>query len=564
MPTRISVLAAYFIIVLSIGFLARRRLSDSPGEYFLAGRTLSVFVLLGTMAATNFSAFTVFGTSGAGYRDGLGFFPIMAFGTGFMALTFWLLGRRIWQLGRARDLITPAELVSTIYNHRGLSALFALVMVVFTVPYLALQPLAAGLVLSSLFGLPQAVGAGLITLIIVLYTIRGGFRAVAWTDVFQGLLMATLMIVALLLVASHFGGLSRAANEALQLHPELFSRPGGTGFYTPAIWFSYLMLWFFCDPMFPQLFQRFYSARSERALGRTMLYYPAICTLVFFPPVALGVLGRLSFPGLADTASDNIVPLLMTSIGGDFMGTLILTAGLAALMSTMDSQLLTLSSIFTRDLHPLISRKPDATGHTGRIFVLGLAIAGFALAINPPATILQIATQAFTGLAVLFPTVFFGLYLKTPRPAAALASIITGEAIVIAYALNLLPTFGFLPAVPAVAGAVIAYVVALPLHRLQGRPSLARRTAFSLAGFGLLFLAAQDFWRWGEVGPLFLGWPTWAWYFVALSAAQTALMVYWLRSPAPATGQRRPAASHAVEAPEGPPAEQPGPSTPRR
>ncbi|MBN1855994.1 MAG: sodium:solute symporter family protein [Dehalococcoidia bacterium] len=536
MLTRISVLAAYFVILLSIGFLARRRLKDSPGEYFLAGRSLSVFVLVGTMAATNFSAFTVFGTSGAGYRDGLAFFPIMAFGTGFMALTFWLLGRRIWRLGRARGLITPAELIGSLYNHRGLSALFALGMVVFTIPYLALQPLAAGLVLNSLFGLPQAAGAGLITLIIVLYTVRGGFRAVAWTDVFQGLLMVTLMVVALLLVASHFGGLTQATKEALQLHPELFSRPGGAGFYTPAIWFSYLMLWFFCDPMFPQLFQRFYTARSERVLGRTMLLYPAICTLAFFPPVALGVLGRLNFPGLADKAADNIVPLLMTTIAGDFMGTLILTAGLAALMSTMDSQLLTLSSIFARDLHPLISRKPDTTGRTGRFFVLGLAIVGFALAINPPATILQIATQAFTGLAVLFPTVFFGLYLKTPRPTAALASIITGEALVIAYALHLLPTFGFLPAVPAIAGAILAYVLALPLHRLRYSPCLQRRPAICLTGFGLLFLAAQDFWRWGETGPLILGWPTWAWYFVVLSAAQTALMVYWLQTPEPVAG----------------------------
>ena len=66
----------------------------------MAGRGLGSFVLLGTMAATNFSAFTVFGASGAGYRDGLSFFPIMAFGTGFMALTFWLLGRKVWQWGR--------------------------------------------------------------------------------------------------------------------------------------------------------------------------------------------------------------------------------------------------------------------------------------------------------------------------------------------------------------------------------------------------------------------------------------------------------------------------------
>ena len=93
MAVKVCVLAGYFILVLIIGFLARTRWKSSPEAYFLADRKLGTLVLLGTMAATNFSAFTVFGTSGAGYRDGYAFFPIMGFGTGFMALTFWVITR---------------------------------------------------------------------------------------------------------------------------------------------------------------------------------------------------------------------------------------------------------------------------------------------------------------------------------------------------------------------------------------------------------------------------------------------------------------------------------------
>ncbi|MGB8718448.1 MAG: hypothetical protein WCD46_04005, partial [Desulfobacterales bacterium] len=104
MPVRIGVLVAYFLVVLVIGLLARTRWKSSPVTYFLADRRLGTVVLLGTMVATNFSAFTVFGASGAGYRDGYAFFPIMGFGTGFMALTFWIIGRRIWQVGRERGL----------------------------------------------------------------------------------------------------------------------------------------------------------------------------------------------------------------------------------------------------------------------------------------------------------------------------------------------------------------------------------------------------------------------------------------------------------------------------
>ena len=109
MEVRIIVISLYFISVLTIGFVTRTRWKATPDEYFLAGRGLGTFVLLGTMTATNFSAFTVFGASGAGYRDGYAFFPIVGFGTGFMALTFWLIGKKIWQVGKARNIVSPAE-----------------------------------------------------------------------------------------------------------------------------------------------------------------------------------------------------------------------------------------------------------------------------------------------------------------------------------------------------------------------------------------------------------------------------------------------------------------------
>ena len=158
-----------------------------------------------------------------------------------------------------------------------------------------------------------------------------------------------------------------------------------------------------------------------------MLFYPLICTVVFFLPISVGVLGHLSFPDLVGKEADKILPMTMTLISGDFMAALVIAAGLAALMSTMDSQLLTLSSIFTRDILPLIGKFKGETSVSGRIFVISLSIAGLLLAYKPPATILQIATQTFTGLAVLFPTVIFGLYLKKVFPLAALLSIVCGE-----------------------------------------------------------------------------------------------------------------------------------------
>lgn len=522
------------MLILIIGFIARTRIKSSPETYFLADRKLGSLVLLGTMVATNFSAFTVFGTSGAGYRDGYAFFPIMGFGTGFMALTFWILGRRIWQIGRDHGVVTPPELVRHLYSSPHLSSLFALVMIVFTIPYLALQPMAAGYALEALIGLPYEYGCLTVTVIIVLYTFRGGLRAVAWTDLFQGMLMFGLLLAALVIVANHHGGFLEAHQQLLKSNPQLFSRPGGTAKYTYGVWFSFIMLWFFCDPMFPQLFQRFFTAKNQNAIAHTMLFYPLICTIVFFLPISVGVMGHLSFPDLVGKEADRILPMALTLISGDFMASLVLAAGLAALMSTMDSQLLTLSSIFTQDILPVISKSKARTSLSGRLFVIFLSIAGLLLALKPPATILQIATQTFTGLAVLFPTVFFGLYFKRVFASAAIVSILVGQALMLLFYFKLLSPGGFLPVVWVMLAVFATYLIIHMIVSGRVRHSIFRKadwlTNRYVPVFAVIFILGMDFWAWEAARPTMMGLPIWLFYFVLLSILQTGAMIWLIRS----------------------------------
>jgi SSS family solute:Na+ symporter len=340
------------------------------------------------------------------------------------------------------------------------------------------------------------------------------------------------------MVARHHGGFAAANQAVFSAQPELFSRPGALGRYSPGIWFSFMALWFFCDPMFPQLFQRFFAAKDDRSIARIMLFYPLVCTVVFFMPIAVGVLGHLSFPELVGKQADRILPLVLTSIAGDPMAALVMAAGLAALMSTMDSQLLTLSSIFTRDILPLVRKAKNETSIAGRVFVILLSMAGLALAYRPPATILQIATQTFTGLAVLFPTVICGLYFKRVFAPAAILSIVAGESALVCFYFKWVSSSMFLPVIWVMA---LTFGVYLGIHGLL----LVRQRAFALRmpiwlldvhGWLLLviFLLAMDFWAWNRVQPAFLGLPLWVGYFIVLSALQTAVMLRLVR--------RRPAA----------------------
>jgi SSS family solute:Na+ symporter len=529
MHLKIILLVLYFLVIVLLGILARSRFKQTPGEYFLAGRSFGAVVLIGTMVATNFSAFTVFGTSGAGYRDGLSFFPIMGFGTGFMALSFWIIGRKVWKIGKEHNLITPSELVHKLYNSRILSVLFAVILIIFTIPYLAIQPMAGGAVLGKVFGIKPYYGAIIITLVMVSYVLRGGMRADAWVDIFQGVVMFLFLVVTFICVANYHGGFSSAFSKILQNNPDLLSRPGGTEKYTYGIWFSYMALWFLCDPMFPQLFQRFYAAKSEKPIAWMMLLYPLICTVVFILPVAIGIMGQLSFPGLDAKESDNVISMLALEAGGDLLGTIILTAGLAALMSTMDSQLLALSAIFTRDILPSFTGGKEYSPVVGKVFVAILAVCGLAIAINPPSTIQEIATWAFTGFAVLFPTVLFGLYLKKPSAWAGIVSLIVGEVLVVFYALKMLPSFGFLPVIPIVAIAVLVYLAIQVGFKSVNMVRIHPRNWWYAAGFAGIFILAMDFWSWGKTGVLVLGLPSWGWYFVALSGLQMILVYYWVK-----------------------------------
>jgi len=534
---RAVIVAGYLAAILCVGALVKRR-GGGDESFFLAGRTLGPFILLATMAATNFSGFTVLGFAGAGYRIGLAFYPVMAYGTALMAVSFLLIGVPAWRLGRRFGLITPPELLRARYGSRPLTAVFGTAMAVFTVPYLAIQPMAAGYALERILGIPYAAGAALVTALVLVYVLLGGLRAVARTDVVQGVAMTALLVGALVVVARASGGFVGGLERAALLSPAHFERPGAGGGLALGVWASYMLLWFLADPMFPQLFQRFYAARSERSILRTMSLYPIVTGTVFFLPVAIGVLGRLHFPDLAGAETDQVLPMLIDSLGGDWLSALAVAGLLGAIMSTMDSQLLTLGSIVERDLLnlPGSARGPGAGpanpvavggAPAARATVAVLSVAGYLLALRPPATILAVATETFAGLAVLFPTVVAAIYWRQATAGWSVASIAVGEGVVVGYHFGWLPDLGLLPVIPAVAMASTTLLVG-GLVRGEGRKlpegwieetrlGMGPVRRWSWAGVLAAFFALSvDWWGFRDAPRLFLGLPLWVYYFLGL------------------------------------------------
>lgn len=462
-----AILGSYLLFTLVLTVWSARRSQQTPDDYFLADRTFGPVVLFFTLIATNFSAFFFLGFSGMGYRVGYSYYPMMAFGTALVGLTFYFIGQPAAVLGRKKGYITPPEMLGDLLQSRSLKFVFLTVMVVFTLPYLAVQPIGAGYVLEELTQrqIPYFWGASTLTIFIVMYVFVGGMRSVAWTDVFQGVLMLILMLLAVGVIASSLGGFEAANLKAHTLQPDLFHEVGKKNFFTSSKWFSLMLLWFFCVPMFPQLFMRFFTPRSARSLQVSAALYPIVTAILFLCPVMIGVWGHIDFPGLTGKAPNNILPMMLGKHAPIWLGAFVMVGALAAFMSTLDSQLLALSSMLTRDLYVGWWKKDASLREqvvVGRVLVVLLAIAGLIIAYRPPQSIFGMLKEAFTGLAVLFPTTVAALYWRKTNANACVTSILVGEGIWFGFYMGWIPkswSFGFLPVIPILCIVTLVIVV---------------------------------------------------------------------------------------------------------
>jgi len=455
----IALVIIYFIVLLSLGIFAHKHTKKTPEDYFLANRSFGPIILLFTLAATNFSAFTFLGFAGNAYKTGFGQYGIMGFGTAIMAIMFYVIGRKVWKLGKEKGYITPPELIGDRFNSYSLRLLFMGVMVVFTIPYLAIQAIGAGIIIQNMTNISWQVGAIVTMIVIMFYVLSGGMRGSGWTDVIQGIIMILAMVLAVVIIAINLGGFEAANTAAYNANPELFTRPGGREFFLPQIWFSFMLLWIFADPMFPQIFSRFYTAKDEKSLKMSMIVYPVVVSFLFLFPVLIGVWAHGVGLEVTNGQYDAVLPMMVAKYASSVYA-FVMIGALAALMSTADSQLLSLSTMLSRDL-PFKKFKISEI-FVGKILIAVLSIFAIIYVIsgyNPKAGIMgTLVSTTFSGLAVLCPTTIAALYWKRATKYGCMASIIAGEITVFVFQYKVLPSFGFLSAVWGILIAIIVLI----------------------------------------------------------------------------------------------------------
>jgi SSS family solute:Na+ symporter len=474
MATIFTIIGLYFAVIIIIGFISRRRQKKTAEDFFLARRTIGSFVMTLSVFASLISAFIFTGLPGMVYKTGAGYLASLPVSNFFFVVMIFLIGYKVWMAGRKLHLITPTELFKYRFQSPGLGIIIFIVMVIFVLPYIALQPIGGGYLLSSITGgkVSYEAGAALITLVVIIYSFVGGFRGIAWIDALQGVIFLVIMVATLMFIALAVGGFQAGSARIAAELPALFSVSGPVNMWTWPMCFSWVVFIGLNIIFQPHIFSRYYSGKSARTIQWSFATWPILVAIVHLPIIFIGLYGRLLLPKLPQP--DSLVPIFWVKFTPHWFAGLGAAAMLSALMSTISGQLMVFSSMWTRDIYvPYINPKATETRQfwMGRIAIVVLALLGLAVAYKPPALMGILAASGFSGIAVLAPAGFAAFYWPRATRPAVIASVIGGEIPVIVTYFNWVPKTFWLGFDASIPGLIIGIILLVVISQFTKAPS---------------------------------------------------------------------------------------------
>ncbi|HLQ82368.1 MAG TPA: sodium:solute symporter family protein [Pseudogracilibacillus sp.] len=447
----IIIMLAYGLIMLAIGiftYLQNRGIHQSNKEFYLGGGKIGVIVLFFTFFATQYSGNTIVGYAPTAYR--MGFFWLQSI-TFFILIVigYLLFAPRLYVISKRFQFITPSDFIEKRFQSKNVTILASILMLYGLGNYLLEQIVAIGQGVSGLTGgtVPYQAAVIFFVTIMIIYGWLGGMRSVAYTDTMQGIALLVGVIILFIGSIIYFGSVGEATEYAAQISPEKLGVPDFEGV---VVWFSMLILVTIGAAIYPHAIQRIYAAGSELSLKRSltwMAWAPFITSGVVF---LIGIIGIKAFPGLSEAESEQLVGMMANHIAsqnGFFYWAMIILFGgiIAAIVSTADSVLLTLSSVISKDIYGRYinkeanDQKQILVGKTvGVLIVIGLLY----LAWNPPATLYRIFILKFELLIQVAPAFILGIYWKNLHAKAVFIGMVIGTLIASYMAFNGLKPYG--------------------------------------------------------------------------------------------------------------------------
>jgi SSS family solute:Na+ symporter/sodium/proline symporter len=353
-----------------------------------------------------------------------------AFGTLF---NWSVIARRLRRFtGKLRALTIPDFLEDRYKDDtHTIRAISTIIIGVFMVAYVSAQLVASGKILSETFGWGYHAALIVSFAIITFYTLMGGFFAVAWTDVFQGMLIVIILIVLPIVGIIKLGGLDSIFSTIGQIDFNSISPTYGYGGILFLVFAFASMAWFFGYPGQPHVLTRYMAIKSEKKLWNSTLVGMVWVIISLWGAVLIGIVGLAMFNGQGLSDPEKIMPMLATNLFPEWIAGIVIAAIVAAIMSTADSQLLVATSSVVEDVyHKLVNLKADQKKllFLSRISVLLLSIIAFIFALpGEDSAIYFLVAFAWGGLAASFgPLIILSLWWKRTTKWGAIAGMLSG------------------------------------------------------------------------------------------------------------------------------------------
>lgn len=424
----IIILTAFIAIFFLLSILARRKNDASIDDYVVGGRSMSTGLLLMSMGATYFSTWTLLGSFGVYYREGIWFAGFTTWAIIQGSVFIWLFGTRLWYIGKTFNFITPGQMVEHYYSSPTLRLIFSIVGIVALVPVMLIQVTGSATALESLTdgAIPYVVGVVLSSVVVGFIVLWAGFRGTAWADTFMGIFFATILICTAVFVVGKAGGWSFLHNIA-DHQPRLLVNKGDP--------MAMLELWLglsFGAWALPHMWQKFYSAHSAEVLGKVAIFAPFWNSwMMACIPLVIGLSAVIPglVPGAAEN-SDSILPLIFSEYA-PILGSFVVAGILAAAISTINSQLLSSASLVAEDIWRRFLDKEMSEARlrfVNKVVICLLTALILLLALSPTGAgyLVPVASLGFSLGLQLVPTALGMLHFSWITPAGALAGLIGG------------------------------------------------------------------------------------------------------------------------------------------
>lgn len=437
--TIIVVFILYLVMMLVIGVIAFKRTSNTT-DYYLGGRSLGKWVVSISAQASDMSGWLLMGLPGAAYLSGLeaGWIAVgLAIGTYF---NWKLVAKKLRNYTEVcGNSITIPQFLGNRYRDeqhiiRLVSALFILI---FFLVYTASGFVSGAKLFSTVFNIDYMVALLIAVIVVVSYTFAGGFFAVCWTDLVQGLLMFMAIVIVPVAAVESMGGLSATLNNINSVNPQLLNAfTASDGSRVALISVVSSLAWGLGYFGQPHILVRFMGIKNAEDIKHSRRIAMVWVIFSLAAAVLVGLLGRVYISeDLSATAGETVYIKMVLSIFPIVLAGLFLAAILAAIMSTADSQLLVTASAITEDFYKTKIRKNSSDKElmlVSRLTVIVVAIIAAIIATNPNNTVLGLVENAWAGFGATFgPIVLFSLFWSRTTKKGAIAGMVTGGVSVI-------------------------------------------------------------------------------------------------------------------------------------